>query len=149
MRLTNLYLLVHLLCETITIQRRLSALVQIWLHSSGRLRFPRLRQSGDVLCRPVWWSNRWSMQHRWRCDCNSHGKPQQWQVLRRLFYPMAQCWLHEHLAAPKLRHYVLHHPVGVLQGCFWRTDKQGMRYGTSKPSNSEAIGCTEDHSTYY
>ena len=109
---------------TITnIQRLLSALAHFRLCSSGGLQFPRLRRSGDVLCRPVWWSNRWSMQHCRRYDGNSHGKPQQWQVLRRLFYPMAHCRLHEHSAASKLRHYVLHHPVGVLQGCVRWTDK--------------------------
>ena len=45
------------------------------------------------------------MQHRG----NSHGKPQQWQVLRRLFYPMAQCWLWPNAGCMK----TLPHPISA------------------------------------
>ena len=39
------------------------------------------------------------------------------------FYPMARGWLQEYHPITCLRHDILHHSVGVLQGCLWRTDK--------------------------
>ena len=69
-------------------------------------------------CRPIRWSDRWRMQ---QC-CDSYSKPQHWQVLRRLCCPMAHCWLQEQC-----------YSAGVLQRCFWRTDKWRVHYGTSNP----------------
>jgi len=80
-------------------------------------------------CRPLRWSDRWRMQ---QC-CDSYSKPQHWQVLCRLCCPMAHCWLQEHHPVANLRHRVLCYSAGVLQRCFWRTDKWRVHYGTSNP----------------
>jgi hypothetical protein len=48
--------------------------------------------------------------------------------------------MQEYFTTTNLRHRVLRQSVGMLQRCFWRTDKLRVHYGTSKPSHSKAHG---------
>jgi hypothetical protein len=61
---------------------------------------------------------------------------------------MVHCWLQEYFATSTLRHRVLRQSVGMLQRCFWRTDKWRVHYGTSISSHGKAIGCTDDRCTH-